>query len=206
MTDLYDFLLRGGPVLVLIAALSVTTLAVILWKLWDLWRLGAWRRGRAEAAVRLWTSGDRAGARAALSGRQDVRARVLSGAMSALADPHRDALAREETTRLARAALVRARSGLRLVELVVTLAPLLGLLGTVIGMIAAFQALEATGARADPVALAGGIWEALLTTAAGMGVAIPASVALSWFDGAADRLQSDLEDLATRLFTGGDGA
>ena len=49
-------------------------------------------------------------------------------------------------------------------------------------MIAAFQALQEAGAQADPATLAGGIWEALLTTAMGMAVAIPASMALTWFD------------------------
>jgi biopolymer transport protein ExbB len=63
-------------------------------------------------------------------------------------------------------------------ELISTIAPLLGLLGTVLGMIAAFQALQESGSRADPAILAGGIWEALLTTAAGMAVAIPASITL----------------------------
>ncbi|MEL6601515.1 MAG: MotA/TolQ/ExbB proton channel family protein [Pseudomonadota bacterium] len=66
-------------------------------------------------------------------------------------------------------------------------------------MIEAFQALETTGTRADPAALAGGIWEALLTTAAGMAVAIPASAALSWFDSIADRLRLSMEDVATRV-------
>ena len=68
-------------------------------------------------------------------------------------------------------------------------------------MIEAFQALETSGGQADPSVLAGGIWEALLTTAAGMGVAIPAAVALSWFEAIADTVQGDLEDLATRIFT-----
>jgi len=48
--------------------------------------------------------------------------------------------------------------------------------------------------------LAGGIWEALLTTAAGMAVAIPASVLLSWFDSIIANVQADIEDMATRLF------
>ena len=47
---------------------------------------------------------------------------------------------------------------------------------------------------------------ALLTTAAGMAVAIPAGVALSWFESISDRLQSDLEDLATRVFVKRDAA
>ena len=109
--------------------------------------------------------------------------------------------AREETTRIARGELARLREGLRALELIATIAPLIGLLGTVLGMIEAFQALQATGARADPSVLAGGIWEALLTTAAGMAVAIPAAAALTWFESVADAVQAEMEDLATRIFT-----
>jgi biopolymer transport protein ExbB len=111
--------------------------------------------------------------------------------------------AREDTTRIARALLAELRSGLRPLDLIVTIAPLLGLLGTVLGMIAAFQALQEAGAQADPATLAGGIWQALLTTAMGMAVAIPASMALTWFDSIADRLQAEMEDDATRIFTRG---
>ncbi|XHE58623.1 MotA/TolQ/ExbB proton channel family protein [Phaeobacter sp. BS52] len=84
--------------------------------------------------------------------------------------------------------------------MIATIAPLLGLLGTVLGMIAAFQALQAAGSKADPALLAGGIWEALLTTAAGMAVAIPASAALTWFEAVITRIRRDVEDSATRIF------
>jgi biopolymer transport protein ExbB len=67
-------------------------------------------------------------------------------------------------------------------------------------MIDAFQALQDSGNQADPAALAGGIWQALLTTAAGMGVAIPASMLLSWFDSVIDTVQADIEDAATQIF------
>ena len=70
-------------------------------------------------------------------------------------------------------------------------------------MIAAFQALQEAGGHTDPATLAGGIWEALLTTAAGMAVAIPAAAALTWFDSIADRVQAEMEDDATRIFTRG---
>jgi biopolymer transport protein ExbB len=114
-----------------------------------------------------------------------------------------DASAAEaETTRIARGVLIEAAQGLRGLELATTIGPLMGLLGTVTGMIAAFQALQKAGTSADPSTLAGGIWEALLTTAAGMGVAIPAAVALAWFDGVNDRLRHDLEDAATRVLMG----
>ena len=105
-----------------------------------------------------------------------------------------------------RGALAEVRTlsrNLRPLFLVWLIAPLLGLLGTVLGMIAAFQTLQQAGAQADPAALAGGIWEALLTTAAGMAVAIPAGVALSWFESVTDALQADMEDAATRIFIRG---
>jgi biopolymer transport protein ExbB len=70
-------------------------------------------------------------------------------------------------------------------------------------MIGAFQALQSAGSAADAATLAGGIWEALLTTAAGMAVAIPASVALTWFESVIERLQGRMEDAATRVFTTG---
>jgi len=110
-------------------------------------------------------------------------------------------LAGAEASRAAKAALSRAGSGLRALEVIATVAPLLGLFGTVLGMIAAFQALQQTGARADPAALAGGIWEALLTTAAGMALAIPASIALAWFEGVIEGLRQDMEDMVTRVLT-----
>jgi biopolymer transport protein ExbB len=106
-----------------------------------------------------------------------VRSRFLQSAIQARETlPLSDA--REETTRIAKTHLNTASAGLRVLELISTIAPLLGLLGTVLGMIAAFQALQESGSRADPAILAGGIWEALLTTAAGMAVAIPASITL----------------------------
>lgn len=204
MTGFQEFLITGGPALWAIAALSVVTLALILWKLWDMARLGAWSRGPAETAVAAWQSGAGEGALAPLAGRRGLRARVLRRAIEARLDAFlTDDNAREDTARVAKAALMQTRRGLRALELIATIAPLIGLLGTVLGMIDAFQALQAAGNRADPAALAGGIWQALLTTAAGMAVAIPASMALSWYDSICERVQADLEDLATRVFTSG---
>lgn len=199
-----DLLQTGGTVLWLIAGLSVITLALILWKLWRLTALHAFRPNRhVIAAVTAWQGGD-ASASETLSHNPGLRARLARAAMIARADAAlSDTAAREETQITARALLAEARSGLRALDLIVTIAPLLGLLGTVLGMITAFQALQTAGIRADPATLAGGIWEALLTTAAGMGVAIPASLALTWFDSIAERLQGQMEDDATRIFARG---
>ncbi len=199
----------GGPAMAAIAALSVLTLALILWKLAMLLRHGAFSgAGRAERAVQAWEAGQREAAQRRLVGRRGLRAQLALRVMQLLAARPGlpEALAREETARSARALLAQARAGLRGLELAATIGPLLGLLGTVTGMISAFQALQEAGSRADPATLAGGIWEALLTTAAGMAVAIPAQVALTWFESRIEAMRHDMEDQATRLFVAAGGA
>lgn len=205
-TALFDVLDRGGAALWAIAALSVLALGVTLWKLWRFGTGGIWSEA-AGGVVADWTEGRTDSAEAAARGLSDPLGQVVATAVRTRGDPAlTDAQAREETERVARAHLANARSGLRILDLTVTVAPLLGLLGTVLGMIDAFQALQTAGSAADAAALAGGIWEALLTTAAGMAVAIPASVALAWFDSVIERLQARMEDAATRIFTTGAGA
>lgn len=190
-----EFIATGGPALAAIAVLSVLTLAIILWKIWRLALCGAWSSGQARAMLHAGT----AQAQPSPDLPRNLRARFVAQALGARDLP--DPLAREEIMRLGARALATLRGGLRPLELIVTIAPLIGLLGTVLGMIDAFQALETSAGQADPSVLAGGIWEALLTTAAGMAVAIPAAVALSWFEGIAERVQADMEDMATRIFT-----
>lgn len=72
---------------------------------------------------------------------------------------------------------------LRTLGIIAHISPLLGLLGTVTGMISAFMKIQELGGRVDASVLAGGIWEALITTAAGLSVAIPAMVAYHYFEG-----------------------
>jgi biopolymer transport protein ExbB len=199
MAPAVELLARGGPALWAIGALSVFGLATILWKLWQLVSARAWSRGRAEQALTCWRAGRPDEARAVLVGQRSVAALVLVHALDA-AEALPEPTAREEVARVAKGVLADARAGLRALELVALIAPLLGLLGTVLGMIAAFRALETAGASADPAVLAGGIWEALLTTAAGMAVAVPAAVALTYFEAVVERLRLDLEDMATRVF------
>lgn len=85
-------------------------------------------------------------------------------------------------------------TGLRLLDVIAQIAPLLGLFGTVLGMIDAFRTLQDAGGTADPAVLAGGIWVALVTTAAGLIVAMPTSMALTWFDARLDRHRSHIFD------------
>ncbi len=194
-----QFLRDGGPTIWAIAALSVITVALILWKIWRLALIGAWSRGKTGRAVDAFAAGQADTAEQTVAGRRGIRSKVTHAAIRAVSTMP-EQKAREETMRVAKRELADAATGLRALELIATIAPLLGLLGTVLGMIAAFQALQEAGSKADPALLAGGIWEALLTTAAGMAVAIPASVALTWFESVIDRIRRDLEDHASRIF------
>lgn len=195
-----DFLALGGVVIWIIAGLSVLTVAVILWRLIMMWLLGVWgQRQQAELAIRLWQTGQAEQAKSTLNKPKTVKSRIALTAISASCAGYARQDIEAEVLRVAKSELAEARRGLKLLELIGTIAPLLGLLGTVIGMIAAFQAMQEAGSTVDPADLAGGIWEALLTTAAGMAVAIPATMGLVWFESQIEKLALAIEDIATRL-------
>ncbi len=80
-----------------------------------------------------------------------------------------------------------AERGLGILSAIATLSPLLGLLGTVTGMVRSFMVIERLGWQVNPGILAGGIWEALLTTVFGLAVAIPTLLAYFIFDALASR-------------------
>lgn len=91
------------------------------------------------------------------------------------------------------------RKYLRLFNAISNLSPLLGLLGTVLGMIEAFNSIAQADAMGRPELLAGGIGAALLTTAAGLCVAIPAYAAYAYFVGRTDRLILEMDTLAQNV-------
>lgn len=184
MTGLFNALTRiveiGGPVVMILLAVSVLTLAVVLYKLWQFSASGVGRHAALSEAVAAWDTGDRTAARAALDRSTSYLAPVIDMAFSAGTDVT-ERLEAEAEVRFA-----RLERGLRYLDSVAQLAPLLGLFGTVLGMIEAFQALQDAGSQVDPSILAGGIWVALLTTAVGLVVAMPTSMVLNWFEGRMD--------------------
>lgn len=176
LTDAISRLLDlGGPVVLILAALSVLALAVIVYKLWQFAAAGVGRHAALREAVAAWDAGDRAAARIALGRSTSYLKPVIDMAIGGQRDPAR--LEAEAESRFA-----RLETGFRFLDTVAQTAPLLGLFGTVLGMISAFQALQAAGEQVDPSILAGGIWVALLTTAVGLAVAMPTALVLSWFE------------------------
>ncbi len=91
------------------------------------------------------------------------------------------------------------RKYLRVLNAVATVCPLLGLLGTVMGMIEAFQSIAANMALGRPELLAEGISKALVTTAAGLSVAIPALIAYLYFVSRVDRLVMEMDALGQEV-------
>lgn len=174
----------GGPVVMLLVGLSLIALALILAKLWQHLRLGVGRHSALIEALELWDRGARRQAIQRAGAAPSHLALLTVQAMQAAPETaDEDPALRARLTGIAEARMADLNSGLRLLDTVGQTAPLLGLLGTVVGMIDAFQSLQAAGSTVDPAGLAGGIWVALLTTAVGLAVAIPATLVLAIFDG-----------------------
>lgn len=190
----------GGPVVAVLILVSVLTAAVILYKLWQFRAAGVGRHAALRRAVTHWDAGARAQAQ-----REVAQGATYLQPLFALAMDHDRAEGiRARLEAEAETAFAKLERGFRYLDSVVQLAPLLGLFGTVLGMIEAFQSLQSAGAQVDPSLLAGGIWVALLTTAVGLGVAMPTSVVLSWFESrmAAERVIAE-QGFATILTPAG---
>jgi biopolymer transport protein ExbB len=193
----------GGPVLLALIVLSVVALSIIAYKSLQFIVLLGQGRSFVPLVLTRYRARHYEDALRLLARRRSPVARVMDVAIVGHSRPDlKEFTVREEVERVAALHLERMRSHLRGLEVIGTLSPLLGLLGTVLGMIDAFQQLEHAGSRVDPGALSGGIWEALLTTAAGLVVAIPTLAMLNWFERIVQRTAHEMENAVTQVFTG----
>ena len=188
----------GGPILVILAILSVLSLAVIAFKTMQLWSVGG-GTDRRQAALNHWAEGRQDEALSAVEPARTPADRVLGYAMARLRDGFRGPTLAAATVQRGGEELARMTSYLRLLELIAMIAPLLGLLGTVLGMIQSFQDLELAEGSANAAILAGGIWQALLTTAAGLIVAIPAAIGASLLAARAEAGAQAIESSVSEL-------
>jgi biopolymer transport protein ExbB len=194
--DMWQWIVAGRTMMIPIGLASLLGLAVIIE------RLVVLRRGRIivpeiAAAVDTLDSGrDLSVAYALCQGSPGPFANIVKAGLdhadndwTVIRDVLQEAGRREAT-------LLTRRLGV--LETVAAVSPLLGLLGTVLGMIRIFAAVSNAGIG-DPEALSGGISEAMVTTAAGLFIGIPALVAYNWLNARADRLIFELENYASRL-------
>ncbi|HET7314944.1 MotA/TolQ/ExbB proton channel family protein [Salinisphaera sp.] len=195
-----DKLLVGGPVVVLLALMSIVAITIIVAKLMQFRaaEISDYRTGRGALSV--YRMGNTSAALAMTRRSRSPVARVAGHALELKHHRHLpEHLMREEIMQYGADILERLRSHLRVLEVIASLAPLLGLFGTVLGMIEAFRALEAAGNQVNPALLSGGIWQALLTTAVGLGVAMPVMVALNWLERLVDRQAQEMDSIVTRI-------
>ena len=191
----------GGPVIVVLLGMSVLALTVAMAKLWQFASLELNRLGPVRHMLALHLEGESTQALAVARRCRNPAAAVLAQAIRGQCRHLPTAMVREEVERASHALVVSLRLHLRLLEVVASLAPLLGLLGTVLGMIEAFQQIAQAENAINPSTLSGGIWEALLTTAAGLTIAIPVVAVLNWLEGRVEQFIHGLADLTTRVFT-----
>lgn len=193
--DIYKLI---GPVGVILIFLSIISTAIILLKLVTFSRAGLGRTATANEFLRLMAEGDPGAVRVLESSPAPMARILLLGAQLAAQNAP---LARLEADvrDAATTYLLRLSRFNRTLELIGLIAPLLGLLGTILGMIKAFKVLQDTGAQADPTLLAAGIWEALLTTALGLTVAIPAIVAFNLIENRIDNFRQQASVILSRF-------
>ncbi|MDY6815909.1 MAG: MotA/TolQ/ExbB proton channel family protein [Pseudomonadota bacterium] len=151
-----EFLLKGGVVIWILTAYSVVGLSIVI-------------SGYLRLVAKPMPDFDHAPPQDPACEYGRIFNRLISAQQAGMDQASLRALAR----RLVEAHIRYFEKGLKTLSLLANTAPLLGLLGTIIGMISAFRVIESQGAGVNPQMLAGGIWEAMLTTGVGLAVALP---------------------------------
>ncbi|MEP1520400.1 MULTISPECIES: MotA/TolQ/ExbB proton channel family protein [Ascidiaceihabitans] len=186
-----------------LAILSVMAVTVTFFKVIQFRRMGVGKNKTAEAIIDSWLNGRPEEAMRAASERETVLARVLQAVLSGLrARPSDFSYAEELGRQTALVELSAMSTRMRLLEAVVQAAPMLGLLGTVIGMIDAFGTLASAQGAVDPALLAGGIWTALTTTAVGLAVALVAFFIANIFESRIEGERQSIETLISAAIHG----
>jgi len=187
-----EFLSKGGILVGPILLCSVLALAIFLERVIRFARMRSRGAGLAQKVSRHLDAGNEAAAKNDTQNSDSPMGRILAQAME-VKDQDRETL--ETVIVHATEEEVRGLSRyLQALATIANIAPLLGLLGTVIGMIKAFMVIQQMGGKVNAAVLAGGIWEAMLTTALGLSVALPTMVAHSYLVARVDRYEARLRN------------
>lgn len=206
LDSLFQILVGGGPVMIPLAICSVIALGFILERLIRLRTGVLGSRQQMQLLVAALRNGGVAQAREMAKATPTVLSRIFQPAFDRWSE---DRPALEKAVEDSGSREIRALvSSLRPLTVIAVCAPLLGLLGTVIGIIIAFRDIALSNAMGKPEALSIGIAQALVTTASGLAIAIPTQVAYYWLRAKIDRFWRLVEELGEHLFAehGGRGA
>ena len=191
MFDFIGIIIKGGPVMVPLLACSIVSLAVVIE------RIIFWRKARSREPVEelLQLVERREFAKAIELGRNvDLpAARVLTAGLV-----HRNPSLPKALEVAAQAEMPVLKKRLTILDTIITLAPLLGLLGTITGMISSFGIMSEAG-LGQPHAVTGGVAEALIATAAGLLIAILTLIPYNYFSNRAERELEEIEYYGSRL-------
>ena len=197
-----DLIEKGGPVMFILLGFSIFAFAIIFVKLLQFFAAALSRSSKIEEFL-LKLNGSNS--KKFLPQIQKIKtplARIIEVVILTKGDRRFDKESREaEISRIISIEIRNLENYLGGLEVVASISPLLGLFGTVLGMIKAFLNLEKAGSQIDPALLAGGIWEALLTTAFGLAIAIPALTAYHLFENKISNTRDKINDTVVRTNT-----
>ena len=197
-----DLLAKGGPVMFILLGFSIFAFAIIFIKLIQFFAAALSRTNKIEEIL---TKLNGSNAKKLLTDIQKIKnplAIIIEVVIITKNDRRFDKESREaEISRIISQEIRNLENYLGGLEVVASISPLLGLFGTVLGMIKAFLNLEKAGSQIDPALLAGGIWEALLTTAFGLAIAIPALAAYHLFENKISNTRDKINDTVVRTNT-----
>jgi biopolymer transport protein ExbB len=198
-SSIYHFFAQGGFFMILLLICSVVSVAVIILRGLAL-RRELVMPATIEREIESLQPDDTDGVvRLSRLVRNDLSAlaRVIKVGLQHLNWPKSENIEAVQTR--ARHELVRLESGLFVLEVIVGIAPLLGLLGAVSGLVTVFASLGASANISDPRGIAKGISEALSTTIVGLAIAIPSLISHSYFSKKIETMAAEMESLIADL-------
>ncbi len=188
--EMWEYFEAGGPLMWPLLACSIVGLALIIERYWFWHKLNL--KKDAACANSLLEE---------ISTRPETSAQPPVGVITAMLDAGLSAEAGERGKAMevvALEALTRMRRGMPVLDTIITASPMLGIMGTVLGIISSFDMLGAAGVS-DPKAVIAGIAQALITTATGLGIAVCAIFPYNYFISRIDQAQDELEAYGTKL-------
>ena len=197
-----DLIAKGGPVMIILLGFSVFAFAIIFVKLIQFFSAALSNTNKIEKILSKLSSTNPKKLLIEIQKIKNPMARIIEVVIITKKDRRFDKESREaEISRIISIEIRNLENYLGGLEVVASISPLLGLFGTVLGMIKAFLNLEKAGSQIDPALLAGGIWEALLTTAFGLAIAIPALTAYHLFENKISNTRDKINDTVVRTNT-----
>ncbi|MDL1977410.1 MAG: MotA/TolQ/ExbB proton channel family protein [Deltaproteobacteria bacterium] len=189
---MFDFFAKGGVIVCPIILCSVLALAIFVERLISFARVRIRGYGLVKEVAQYIRNKESAKALTLAKRNESPMGRILVDAIE-VADQGSETL--ESVIVNSTDGEVRKLSRyLQALATIANIAPLLGLLGTVVGMIKAFMVIQEMGGKVNASVLAGGIWEAMLTTALGLSVALPTMIAHSYLTSRVDNYEAQLQD------------